>query len=116
MTTGLRLPSGNSTIRGLIINRFYGAGIHLQAPGGSNHIEGNFVGTDATGALNRGNGQASTHSGGVFVDGSSGNWIGGPYATNRNLISGNGGSGVLMLNCVSNTVQGNLIGTAWVNE
>ena len=110
---GLRLPSGNSTIRGLIINRFFGAGIHLQAPGGSNHIEGNFVGTDATGALNRGNGQASTHSGGVFVDGSSGNWIGGPYATNRNLISGNGGSGVLILNCVSNTVQGNFIGTSW---
>lgn len=110
---GLRLPSGNSTIRGLIINRFYGAGIHLQAPGGSNHIEGNFIGTDATGTLNRGNGQASTRSGGIFVDGSSGNWIGGLYATNRNLISGNGGSGVFMQNCASNTVQGNLIGTSW---
>jgi titin len=109
---GLRLPAGSSTIRGLIINRFYGAGIHLQAPGGTNRIEGNFIGTDATGALSRGNGQASSRSGGVFVDGSSGNWIGGPYATNRNLISANGGSGIFMQNCRGNTVQGNFIGTA----
>ena len=109
---GLRLPAGNSTIHGLVINRFGGAGIHVQGPGGTNFIQGNFIGTDTTGSLSLGNGQASTRSGGVWIDGSSGNWIGGPYSTNRNLISGNGGSGVYLLNCTGNTVQGNLIGTS----
>jgi hypothetical protein len=109
---GLRLPAGNSTIRGLAINRFGGAGIHLQAPGASNIIQGNFIGTDPTGTLNRGNGQGSTHAGGVWIDGSSGNSIGGGDPTNRNVISGNGGSGVYVQNCSGNVVQGNLIGTS----
>ncbi len=107
---GLRLTAGNSTIRGLAINRFGGAGIHVQLPGGTNMIQGNLIGTDSTGTLIQGNGSA-VQSGGVWIDGSSGNWIGGPYPTNRNLISGNIGSGVYLLNCAGNTVQGNLIGT-----
>ena len=109
---GLRLPAGNSTIRGLAINLFGGSGIHVQAPGGTNLIQGNFIGTDpTTGTLNRGNGQ-STKGGGVWLDGSSGNWVGGPYSTNRNLISGNSGSGLYLLNSSGNTIQGNLIGTS----
>ena len=108
---GLRLSAGNSTILGLAINRFGGAGIHVQLPGGTNFIQGNFIGTDPTGTLGQGNG-SSAQSGGVWIDGSSGNWIGGPYPTNRNLISGNGGPGVYLLNCTGNTVQGNLIGTS----
>jgi len=39
-TDGLRLSAGNSTIRGLAINRFGGAGIHVQLPGGTNFIQG----------------------------------------------------------------------------
>ena len=50
------MTAGNSTIRGLAINRFGAAGIHLQAPGGTNLILGNFIGTDPTGTLERGNG------------------------------------------------------------
>ena len=109
---GFRLSAGNSTIRGLAINRFGGAGIHLQLPGGTNFIQGNFIGTDVTGTLSQGNGQSSTHSGGVWVEGSPGNWIGGTDPTNRNLISGNGGAGVYLQNCSDNTVQGNLIGVS----
>jgi parallel beta-helix repeat protein len=111
-TDGLRLSAGNSTIRGLAINRFGGAGIHVQVPGGTNRIEGNFIGTDPTGTLSLGNGQSPLQSGGVWIDTSSGNWIGGPYPTNRNLISGNSGSGLYLQNCSGNTVQGNLIGTS----
>jgi titin len=106
---GLRLTAGNSTIRSLAINRFGGAGIHVQLPGGTNFIQGNFIGTDPTGTLSEGNGSAA-QSGGVWIDGSSGNWIGGLYPTNRNVISGNSGPGVYLLNCAGNTVQGNLIG------
>ena len=108
---GLRLPAGNSTIRGLAINRFGGAGIHVQLPGGTNFIQGNFVGTDPTGTVNLGN-NTSVQSGGVWIDTSSGNWVGGLYPTNRNLLSGNVGSGVYLLNCSGNIVQGNLIGTS----
>src|ERR1035437_7363095 len=61
---GFRLVAGNSTIRGLAINRFGGAGIHIQLPGGTNFIQGNCIGTDTTGPLNRGNGQSSNNSGG----------------------------------------------------
>ncbi len=109
---GLRLSAGNSTIRGLIINRFYGAGISLQAPGGTNTIQGNYIGTDWTGTTNRGNGQATTRMGGVLIQGSSGNFIGGLHSTNRNLISANGGSGLYLQNCSGNTIQGNLFGTS----
>jgi titin len=109
---GFRLSAGNSTIRGLAINRFGGAGIHVQLPGGTNFILGNFIGTDTTGTLSRGNGLSSTHSGGVWVEGSPGNWIGGTDPINRNLIAGNGGAGVFLQNCTGNTVQGNFIGVS----
>jgi titin len=109
---GLVLSAGNSTVRGLAINRFSGAGIHVELPGGTNSIQGNFIGTDPKGTNALGNGTSSAQSGGVWIDGSSGNWIGGPYPTNRNLISGNTGPGVYLLNCAGNTVQGNLIGTS----
>src|SRR5664279_2609569 len=53
---GLRLTAGSSTSRGLALNRFGGAGIHTQLPGGTNFIQGNFIGTDPTGTLSQGNG------------------------------------------------------------
>jgi parallel beta-helix repeat protein len=111
-TEGLVLLAGNSTIRGLAINGYNGAGLHVGAPGGTNIIAGNFIGTDPTGTLSRGNGQASTHPGGLLIDTSSGNLIGGPYPTNRNVISGNGAAGLYLQNCSGNTVQGNFIGTS----
>jgi parallel beta-helix repeat protein len=110
-TDGFRVSAGNSTIRGLAINRFGGAGIHLLAPGGTNTIQGNYIGTDTNGTTKLGNGTGSTHSGGVWIDGSWGNLIGGLYPTNRNVISGNGGSGIYLQNCSGNTVLGNRIGT-----
>ena len=109
---GFRLTAGNSTIRGLVINRFGGAGIHLQAPGGTNFIQGNFIGTDISGTVNQGNGQSAIRSGGIWIDSSSGNWIGGTDPTNRNVISCNGGSGVSIQSCARNTIQGNFLGTS----
>ena len=55
---GLTITAGNSTIRGLVINRFTGASgsagnaIALSG-GGGNVIEGNFLGTDAPAGLDR---------------------------------------------------------------
>ncbi len=58
--------------------------------------------------MSRGNGD----SGGVWIEGSPGNTIGGTEAPDRNLISGNKGPGVYLLNCTGNAVQGNFIGTS----
>ncbi len=102
---GLRLLAGNSTIRGLVINRFGADGIRIEGPG-TNFIQGNFIGTDVTGSVSRGNGQN-----GVLVNGSSGNVIGGTNTAGRNVISANGDTGVYLLNGGGNVVQGNFIGT-----
>lgn len=43
-TNGLNISAGNSTVRGLVINRFAGSGISLTT-NGNNIITGNFIGT-----------------------------------------------------------------------
>ncbi len=103
---GLRIIAGSTTIRGLAINRF-STGI-VSFTNGSNVIEGNFIGTDITGALDRGN----VMDGVLLFTG--GNTIGGTAALARNVISGtDNGSGVTAAGSVNggnNVIQGNLIG------
>ena len=86
---GLSITSGYSTVRGLVINRFTGNGIELDEIG-YNAIAGNYIGTDVTGDLERGN---TGH--GIRLYWHSGtNTIGGTALTNRNVISDNGASGI----------------------
>ncbi len=103
-TIALRLSTGSTTVRGLAINRFPNQAIELD--GASNIIRGNFIGTDVTGATALANG-----SYGILVK-SAGNIIGGTNAGDGNVISGNGDTGIYILNASSNIVQGNLIGVA----
>jgi hypothetical protein len=51
---GLTIQGGGSTIRGLVINRCIDDGIEIEIAG-NNTIEGNYIGTDITGTLDRGN-------------------------------------------------------------
>ncbi len=102
---GLRVLAGNCTIRGLAINRFGADGIRIEASAATNFIVGNFIGTDPTGLIGRGN------TNGVLVNGSSGNVIGGTNPADRNLIAANTDTGLYLLNGSNNVVQGNLIGT-----
>jgi len=108
---GLTINAGDSTVRGLVINRFVDAGIALQERGGD-LIAGNYIGTDVTGAQARPNVFC-----GVYVT-SSDNRIGGTTNTDGNLISGNGGPGfgvfgfgIYISRGAGNLVQGNKIGT-----
>ena len=106
--SGLNIDhAGNSTVRGLVINRFGDVGIHIQDQGG-NIIEGNYIGTDVTGTMNRGNFQ-----GGVRIWDAPNNMIGGTTPEARNVISGNNGYavGILLSGATANKVQGNFIGT-----
>jgi titin len=75
----------------------------------ANVVQGNFIGTDATGASALGN----AFNGVVIYDFASNNIVGGTVAGAGNLISANLQSGVFIYgNSVrSNAIQGNLIGT-----
>ena len=89
---GLLVSSGNSTIRGLVINR-WDVGISTHSAGG-NVIQGNFIGTDVTGTVARPN--ANGIQIGNTITSSPNNVIGGTTATARNVISGNSQYGVVL--------------------
>jgi fibronectin-binding autotransporter adhesin len=99
---GLDVTGGNSTVKGLVINKFGSAGIELTTNGGD-VIEGNYIGTDATGNNSQGNG------GGIDVSVSNVT-IGGSTAAARNIISSNRDDGI-GLGASDVLVQGNYIGT-----
>ena len=105
---GLRLEAGSdgSTIQGLVINRFSDEGIDIN--GGVGHtIIGNYIGIDPTGAVDRGN-----SDNGIAIKTDS-NTIGGLTAGERNVISGNTGSGIHLTGtgAIDNLIIGNFIGT-----
>lgn len=84
----LLIQANNSRIKGLVINRFAQA---IRIDGGANNVvEGNYLGTSADGlsALPNG-GDALSLEGGA-----QNNLIGGTTASARNVISGNGFSGI----------------------
>lgn len=104
--TGIRITAGGSTIRGLVVNRFKGWGVSIETLGG-NALVGNYIGTDPTGMQDRGN-----ESNGVFIN-SGNNTIGGAFAEDGNLISGNDARGIYLVGAgaKNNRVLGNRIGT-----
>jgi CSLREA domain-containing protein len=113
-SAGLWINASNSVVKGLVINRF-GKGIIIGIdnigadPSTGNTIAGNFIGTDPSGTLDRGN-----RDSGVSMAGSgSNNTVGGTTPAVRNLISGNGHDGISIHNspATGNQVLGNYIGT-----
>jgi titin len=116
---GLRISAGNSTVRGLVINRFVGATQFASAAisldtNGNNVIQGNYLGTNAAGDA------ALPNNVGVRSN-TPNNLIGGTTSGARNLISGNTGNGVdvglstdgvtIFTSGTGTIVQGNFIGT-----
>jgi len=106
--SGLKITAGNSTVQGLIINRFSRDGIKLETSE-SNVIRGNYIGVDVTGTIALGN----SWRGVVIGPNTHSNTIGGVTESERNIISGNGVSGVDIISSdtYNNTVSGNFIGT-----
>ena len=106
-TPGLHITAGNSTVRGLVINNFRGAGILLET-NGANLVQGCYIGTDVSGMWSGGRG----NSNGLAIMNSNDNIVGGNTPEARNLVS-------LTFNCCSillngadgNLIQGNFIGT-----
>jgi titin len=84
-------------------------GILIQgSSAASNQIKGNFIGTDVDGVQKIRNGE-----GGILIDDAPWNVLGGSTASDRNLISGNTGYGVLIsgTGAFFNSARGNYIGT-----
>ena len=114
---GLTLDAAFATVKGLVINRFSGDGIHVirqESTNGFDTIEGNFIGTDVSGTTAPGNGGF-----GIEIDNSTFNKIGSSETNGRNVISGNAAGGVFIhggalnngLKGGFNTLTDNLIGT-----
>jgi len=102
---GFTISAGSTTVRGLVINSFGGLGFAVETNGG-NVIQGNYIGTDASGTMSQGNGI------GVDIT-NGGNLIGGTGPGTGNVISGNITNGITIWGSgpVGNLVQGNFIGT-----
>jgi CSLREA domain-containing protein len=94
--------AANTTIDGLVINRFSGDGITIAAPAAK--IVGNFVGTNAAGDDDFGNG-----GNGIRLL-SSQNVVGRRENATENVISGNGANGV-SVEGPNNIIANNHIGT-----
>ncbi len=80
-------------------------GLHIY--GSDNVVQGNLIGTDATGSVALGNALGGLQLGGQR------NFVGGIVAGQRNIISGNNEGGLVIggTNAVNNTIVGNFIGT-----
>ena len=106
--TGIGLASGSGIIggpspgaRNLVCGSLFG----IEQQSGQYVIQGNFVGTDVTGTV------ALPNDGhGVWITGD-GNVIGGAAPGEGNLISGNGGSGLVLAGATHTLLYGNRIGT-----
>ena len=106
---GLRITASNSTIKGLVINRFIDNGVQIEGSGATgNKIEGNFIGTNADGNAALANGNA-----GVDISNAPNTTVGGPTPAQRNVLSGNVADGVQIAGSLAtgNEVLGNFIGT-----
>jgi hypothetical protein len=107
---GIITSTVNNTIGGTspaARNVISGNGASGVALSGSvnNQVQGNFIGTDATGTA------PLMNSNGILINVANSNLIGGTAAGAGNLISGNLSAGIQIQNgSTSNQVQGNLIG------
>ena len=106
----LVIESAGNVVHGLVINRCPLIGVLIQKAGSDyNTVSGNYIGIDASGSTDLGNGKFGVAIG----DGSQGNVVGGNTPEERNVISGNNQYGVYIYGdgTDQNTVSGNYIGT-----
>ncbi|MDX2031591.1 MAG: right-handed parallel beta-helix repeat-containing protein [Blastocatellia bacterium] len=112
--------SSNVTIGGTvaaarnIISGNARAGIRIQAGASGSRLQGNYIGTNEAGTAAIPNGCGPCLEGGILIDESSNNVIGGATAGAGNVISGNNGDGIGIWEGAStgNQVFGNFIGVA----
>jgi titin len=114
---GLRIQSSSNSIRGLVINGFgslgSGGGAISIETGSDNRVTGCFLGTNATATTARPNEFGVViENPGFFPTGPVGTTLGGTMPADRNVISGNSSTGVVISLSASGTlVAGDYVGT-----
>ncbi len=104
--SGENVIGGKTTAARNVISGNSWCGIGIGGIGG-NVVQGNYIGTDATGTVALNN----PGTGIWIVNGSPNNLVGGPENGAGNVISGNADYGVMVSSGSGNAVQGNYIGT-----
>jgi parallel beta-helix repeat protein len=103
--TSLQLNGGDSTVTGIAGTLAF----NTQGALGDNTVQGDFLGTDATGAAALPPAPIpSPFFTGLSVA-SDGNLIGGPDPSDRNVVAGNADGGIVVSG-QGNTIQGNYVG------
>ena len=113
---GVNVEGSSNTIGGTatadrnLISGNNGEGLRISGTAASNNVvQGNFIGTDASGNLPLGNGPGFR---GVLIGfAGTNNLVGGSVAGARNVISANGQGIWIVRGSGGNTIQGNHIGT-----
>ena len=97
---------GSAAGAGNVISGNNSQGIEITAAGQNTIVRGNYIGTDSTGTVDRGN-----SADGIWV-GAGGVIIGGSSPGEGNLISGNTGDGIELngASATNNLIRGNIIG------
>ena len=107
----IELDADNSSVSGLVINRFVSAALLLGAD--NIHVYGNYIGTDPTGLIARPNGMNGINGGTDGFSDADDALIGGTNPAHRNIISANTGSGITPnVGQDGWVVKGNYIGMA----
>ena len=106
---GLNFASGanGSTLTGVAINEFGNIGVMVNYDVDNVTIQGNFIGTDISGTVDRGNAGP-----GIQIR-SNNNLVGGPHVADRNLVSGNDNRGIALFTfgtITGNEIRNNYIG------
>ena len=98
---------------GNIISANHGYGVYASGIGATrNLVEANYIGAAPGGGYAFGNGRPGNSADGVHLNDSPQNQVGGPAATDGNVISSNKGAGVFVTgaDATGNTIENNIIG------
>ena len=105
-SNGHTIGGANAGEGNVLSGNIGGSGFGIEEDNSNNlTIQGNIIGLNAAGTA-----KIQNDPGGIILFGGSGHTIGGTTAGARNVISGNGGAGILIL-AVQTQVQGNYFGT-----
>lgn len=104
-----RIGGSDPGSRNVISGNVY-SGVWIQgASAAGNQVQGNYIGTDASGLKPLSNGTSDGNGAGVAISGGAFNRIGGANPGEGNVISANRQSNVIVVG-TSNIIEGNLIG------
>lgn len=107
---GTAMIGGTATSARNVISGNFGFGVVITDSGTTGvTIQGNFIGTDVTGNIKKGN----NDTGVLIQQGASNVTVGGTASGAGNVISGNSGNGIRITEVATHhvTIQGNFIGT-----